>query len=274
MADVAIRLAAIPRNSSETSGMQMTGDGALLNVPTVARYLIRDGRDIWVDPEPGAAQKNVRLYLLGSAFGMLLHQRAMLPLHANAVVLNEQAVAFLGHPGAGKSTVAAWFADRSHHLLTDDVCLVTKINLGCPTAHLGLPRMRLWREAMEATGRDPAQFDRSFDDMDKYDVPLVSQPAQATAPLRALYVLSTSQAGSCTKIRRLMGAEALDAVVANTYRGSYVSMLDGMQQFIEQCIGLVRQVPVFQAERKWGYDVFDEQALMLEKHASAIIAGS
>jgi hypothetical protein len=273
-ADVVIRSAAISRVSCEISGMQITSEGALLNVPTVGRYLIQDGRNISVQPEPGAAEKNVRLYLLGSAMGMLLHQRMMLPLHANAVLLSGAAVAFLGHPGAGKSTMAAWFADKGYELLSDDVCLVTKIKEGYPTAHVGLPRIRLWREAMEASGRDPAHFDRSFDDMDKYDVPLTALPSQAAAPLGALYVLSSTRDPGSPEIRRLVGTEALDAVIANTYRGSYVNLLGAMQTFVEQCIQLVRQIPVFEASREWGFEVFDEQAQILERHASGVIAGS
>ena len=72
-------------------------------------------------------------------------------------------------------------------------------------------------------------------------------------------------------VTRLQGSEAVDAVVSNTYRGSYVAMLNAMPQYLQQCIALVRQVPVFRARRLWGYDVFDDQARTLEYHARSVV---
>ena len=85
---------------------------------------MRDGNQIVIDAAPDATDRNVRLFLLGSALGALLHQRGLLPLHANAIDLGGGAVAFSGHSGAGKSTIAAWFHDRGHRILADDVCVV------------------------------------------------------------------------------------------------------------------------------------------------------
>ena len=79
---------------------------------------------------------------------MILHQRSLLPLHANAMVVEGRAIGFMGHPGAGKSTLAAWFHDRGFDVLADDVCVVTPGPDGRPLAHPGIPRLRLWREAL------------------------------------------------------------------------------------------------------------------------------
>ena len=43
------------------------------------------------------------------------------PLHATAVVVDGEAVAFLGDCGYGKSTLGAAFLARGFPLLTDDV---------------------------------------------------------------------------------------------------------------------------------------------------------
>src|SRR6186997_1401825 len=85
-------------------GIQATGDTVLLTVPGTARYLVRGRREIVVDPAPDGSERNVRLFLLGSALGILSHRRGLLPLHANAVVADGGAYAFGGHSGAGKST--------------------------------------------------------------------------------------------------------------------------------------------------------------------------
>ena len=48
-------------------------DGTRIQIDGVAEFSVADGSNIWVSPAPGAASRNVRLYLLGSAMGLLLH---------------------------------------------------------------------------------------------------------------------------------------------------------------------------------------------------------
>ena len=96
-ADVRISGAVV---AGSEEGISFGPDGAVLHIKGIASYLIRDGRGILVDPAPDAVERNVRLYLLGSAFGILLHQRGLLPLHANAIEIDGHAVAFMNEvPG-------------------------------------------------------------------------------------------------------------------------------------------------------------------------------
>ena len=86
--EVTIRLGRLPAGGP---GLQATDHGMLLTVDGIAQYAIADGADITIDREPGVPDANVRLYLLGSAMGVLLHQRGLLPLHANAVEIGGKA---------------------------------------------------------------------------------------------------------------------------------------------------------------------------------------
>lgn len=269
--EVEITLGAVP--SSEHSGYRATEDGTLLSVPKVGRYLIREGRQIVVDPAPGASERNVRLFLLGSAIGALLHQRGLLPLHANAIDIGGRAIAFSGHSGAGKSTIAAWFHDRGHRILADDVCVIGFDERARALAYPGIPRLRLWREALEASGRDTDAYARSFDDTDKYDVPTQVEVGAGPVPLAAIYLLrKADETGSDANIDQLKGVDAVDTLVSNTYRGGYLSMIGRTSEHLGACIKVARAVPVFRAQRLWGFDRFDEQAERLRDHASAQLA--
>lgn len=271
--DATIRIGSVPSlGPDEKTGYTVTPEGTLLNVTDVGRYWIADGREMIAEPAAGGSERNLRLYLLGSALGALLHQRGLLPLHANAIEVDGRAVAFMGHSGAGKSTMAAWFHDRGFRILADDVCVVTFGETGRPVAHAGIPRLRLWREALEASGRAADDFQASFDDMDKYDVPTASRAAPpAPLNLGAVYLLSKA-AQDEGGIRRLQGVAAVDALVANTYRGGYVKLAGGgTERHLRACLELVRAVPVFAAERVWGYERFDEQARLLEAHARSAV---
>src|SRR3954471_5329873 len=191
-AQVDIRRAGVGAPVEGIAGYSSTAEGTLLRVPHVGRFLIREGREIIVEPAQGASERNVRLFLLGSALGALLHQRGLLPLHANAIEMDGRAVAFSGHSGAGKSTIAAWFHDRGRRILTDDVCVIGFDAGAAAVAYPGIPRLRLWREALEASGRDAGGYSRSFDALDKYDVPSEHRAIEPL-PLAAIYLLRQAE---------------------------------------------------------------------------------
>ena len=264
-ADVRIRLGRIDAPADTAPGLHVDGDDALLVVQSIGRFLTRGGREMIVEPAAETSVRNLRLYLLGSGFAAILHQRGLLPLHANAVVVDGRAIGFMGHPGAGKSTLAAWFHDRGFDVLADDVCVVTAGPDGRPLAHPGIPRLRLWREALEASGREASAYERSFDDMDKYTVPTDLERTLPAVPLSHLYLLE--KAGEEAAVDRLEGASAVEAMVANTYRGSYVPLMGRTRAHLLACAGLARTVPVFRARRRWGYDSFDMEGEALEAHA-------
>lgn len=268
-ADVDIRLGSVESGEPGQVGYAPTTGGTLLTVPEVGRYRITGGREIVVDPLPSASPRNVRLFLLGSALGAILHQRGILPLHANAIDFGGRAVAFSGHSGAGKSTIAAWFHDRGHVVLSDDVCVTAFNEAGRVIAHPGIPRLRLWREALDASGRTADGLGRSFDNLDKYDVPTDNSSLRRPLPLDRVYVLRKAPEGAAeARIRRLTGVEAVEALVANTYRGAFLKMIGRTGEHLNACLRVARSVPVFVAERKWGFDSFDEQARLLEEHAN------
>ncbi|HYD38983.1 MAG TPA: hypothetical protein VEA60_15295 [Allosphingosinicella sp.] len=269
VADVSVRLGRTGASAETAPGLHVDGDDALLVVKAIGRFRIRSGREMIVEPLADVSPRNLRLYLLGSAFAAILHQRKLLPLHANAVIVDGRAIGFMGHPGAGKSTLAAWFHDRGFDVLADDVCVVTTGADGVPLAHPGIPRLRLWREALEATGREVSAYQRSFDDMDKYTVPTDLGRTLPAMPLSHLYLLDKAEGEPL--VERIEGAAAVEAMVANTYRGAYVPMMGLNRQHLLACAQLARTVPVFRARRRWGFDAFDVEGEALEQHARAWI---
>jgi hypothetical protein len=272
--DVTIEAAPIADEPVPGSEVSAVNGALVLVVPDIARFRISGGNAIIVDAERGIPERNVRLFLLGSAFGALLHQRGLLPLHANAVEIDGKAVAFMGASGEGKSTLAAWFHDRGYKVLADDVCVVGFDGAGVPHAYPGLPRLRLWNEALEALGREATRYDRSYvgaaEQLEKFDVPIErSAIACSTAPLTVIYLL---QRGDELSIAQLRGVEAAEALFANTYRGSYLPMIKGQKDHWHSAVLLVQAVPVYRAVRQWDLANLDEQCSRLLAHAEGAIA--
>ena len=256
-------------------GYSARPDGTLLHVPEVGRYLIRDGREILVSPAIEATERDLRLFLLGSAFGALLHQRGLMPLHANAIDLGGRAIAFCGASGVGKSTLAAWFNDRGHPVLSDDVCVIDFDGAGRAIARHGLRRLRLWKDALEATGRRISEFEPSFDRLrearDKYDVPIDGSRDPAPIELAAVYLLDRPSDGGTSAIVPLLGVAAVDALVSNTYRGGLLPGIGGIGDHLMTCVRIAGQVPIFRVERDWGRQAFEAGTLALEAHARSVL---
>lgn len=243
-ADVRIELGRVPTDGQFGPGVHPVKGGALLVVDKAARYFVADGSRIVVQPEDGASSRNVRLFLLGSVFGLLLHQRGLLPLHANAVEIDGRAVAFTGGPGAGKSTLAAWFSDRGFALIADDVAVID-FEGETPIIQPGLPRLRLWKRVIEATGRDPSDYPLSVEGdaaYDKRDV-LLARAKVASGPRRLGAIVELGRTGPL--IEPLLGAAAAEAVMSHTYRGEYVKPLQTVREHWLMSMKLAGAVPVY-----------------------------
>jgi hypothetical protein len=272
--EVLIRRGTVP--GKRAAGLHADKDSLVLVVPDVGRFRIAEGTSITVEPEPGVPERNVRLFLLGSAFGALLHQRGLLPLHANAVEIDGKAVAFMGESGSGKSTLAAWFHDHGCRVLADDVCVVRFDATGRAMACAGLPRLRLWVDAMELTGRDRDGLHRSYvgeaGDLDKFDVPVeLSAMMPGDAVLGAVYLLDD---GEEFAIEPLAGVEAADAIFANTYRGAYVAATGTHRDHWHAAMTLARRTPVFRVMRTKSFGEFPAECEALLRHASESASGS
>ncbi len=229
---------------------RLEGRGYRLEVDGVARFEIERGEAIDVERLPGVPDANVRLFLLGSVFGALLHQRGAFPLHANAVVIGGRAIAFTGPSGSGKSTLAAWFGDHDHHVIADDVCVIDSDEAHRVVVRPGLPRLRLWRDALKNSGRNPDDYRPSFegalDDRDKFDVPLVPKQVERAYPLSAVVHLVDSPH---LAVRRLDARACIAVLVENTYRGYLVRQIGMAERHFEMCVRLARTIPLLECRR-------------------------
>jgi len=91
----------LPQPTASGPTWQIAGKQFLLRIPDIARFLLNDGREIVVAPESEAAAADLPIFTLGSAFGILLHQREQIVVHASAVRVGDKAVLFCGQSGAG-----------------------------------------------------------------------------------------------------------------------------------------------------------------------------
>ncbi len=263
VADVKIHFESLP---AELPSGTASNNEFVLDAGKIARYRIRGGTEIAIDPHIGSSERNIRLYLLGSAMGILCHQRGLMPLHANAIAINGSAVAFAGRKGVGKSTLAAHFQARGFKVLCDDVCVVGFDKSGGPVAWPGLPRLKLWRDAAQAFGHNSNALERVADGIEKYLVPLSAPAVQTPFPLARIYILGDLAPGSPAAISRLTGTAAPQAILLNIYRPEFLAPMGLAAANFTQVALVAKDTQVFTAPRERGYHVFSREAARLESH--------
>jgi hypothetical protein len=126
----------------------LTPDGCAYSAwDGVGEFLVAaDGRRIFCRQAPDCADESFQVYLLGQALAVALVQQHFEPLHATAVVADGRAIAFLGQPAFGKSTLAACFLEGGHRLLTDDLLVLRESSRGL-VGYPGPARLKMFPHA-------------------------------------------------------------------------------------------------------------------------------
>ena len=193
-----------------------------------------------------ASQESFHVYLLGQALSFALVNCGLEPLHATTVVVNGEAVAFLGESGFGKSTLAACFLQAGYRMLTDDLLILNK-DAGTFIAYPGPLRIKLYPHlAHRFLGRASNGVAMNSETR-KLILPLSGDRVSlAPAPLRALYTLAAPSEMSRKqpiRISVLPPREGFMALVKNTFNSRIVHPARLERQF-KQMTRLASVVPV------------------------------
>jgi len=227
--DVHIVRGTVPESLENADGKgvlyEAAADEFLLRMPDIARYLVRNGNEIVIDEAPNALPMDVRVFMLGSCVGALLHQREMLVLHASAIRTEKGAVLFAGNSGAGKSTLLGAMLDRGYRMIVDDVCGAVDGATDDVEVLSGYPRTRLWADAAERLEVETDGLDRTRPTIEKFERQVPDAFWPDPSPMRQLYVLNSHNDDAIT-IEELPTIDAFAVVLHHTYRRLF---LEGLQ---------------------------------------------
>ncbi len=123
--------------------------------------------------------------LRGPVCSFYLLDRGFEPLHAGAVVHRGRAMALVGAPGAGKSSLTAWLARQCGGFLSDDVLPLKKAGRRV-LAFTGLPHLRLTPPSVRPLGWSAAG---TVSRAEKISVPIHARLRPGGHPLARVYLL-------------------------------------------------------------------------------------
>ncbi len=243
--DVVIRFGSAENCLSESCRQVFSG-----LLPKVGNFLIRNGNEVIVEPLPDVDDRILRPCILGSAMSVILQQRGFLVLHASAVVMQGEAIAFLGASGAGKSTTASAFMKHGYSVITDDV-LAIQFKDGIPVVIPSYPFIKLLPDAVVALGHDVETFPLLNRTTTKRMQTFENSYLQDAYPLGKIYALAISDRH---EVQDCPSTEALLSLVNHSRALNALTDPDSKKQHFQQCSDIVKSTPFSILHRKPGLD--------------------
>jgi hypothetical protein len=224
-----------PETSKWFQHLPLEDGSTYLRWKGLSEFLVSpDGTRVTICPASRASQAAVHTYLLGQVLSFALLKKGIESLHATVVVVDGNAVGFLGDCGIGKSTLAASFLQLGYRMLTDDVLVVRqqgKTLLAFP----GPARIKLF----PGTAKSLLEHGGAGVPMNQRTSKLVirlhkNQIEESPVPLRALYVLPTYMGAARSRsirIRELSQSRACVELLKSTFNNSVLDPWRLQQQF-------------------------------------------
>mgnify|MGYP000409081336 CR=1 FL=1 len=240
---------------------QIADNEVWLHVPEVARYHVSNGNRILVDPFEKSHTKNIILYLLGTCFGAIAHQRNNLVIHGNAIRFGDHCVIFAGQSGNGKSTLAAAFYQKGFEILADDVSVID----GEGHAQPSYPQMKLWPDTAEKLNVDITELEHVCVGFDKYAYPLTEGFCSTPLPVKAIYILNTHDKDSFI-FEEVKGIDKFFPIKKNTYRKGLLKGLGLKKQHLTLSSKFASNIRVINITRPTkGFEI-EKLVTLIEQH--------
>ena len=267
--DVTIRCAPVPATLEglTTSGptWEIADEEFLLRVPGVARFLIARGQEIIMELEPDAEERDAAGFVLGTSFGILLHQRGALVLHGAAVASDGRAIAICGVSGAGKSTLAAALCRNGCSFVADDICVIGLNGLGEPIVLADGRKLKLWQESIVKLNLTEQRGEAVHDAFEKYYL----QPFdRITEPpkLSAIYALREARPPFQAGVESLALPDAMRILEHEAYRPGLYAKMGSKPEMLAKAAAVFGHAKAFLLIRPRGFEHLEETIATLRTH--------
>lgn len=230
-------------NDNENEFLKIRENELRLKVDGVGSFRITNSKNIeWSPLNNMVPEEDIRIFLLGSAFGALLIQKGILLFHGNALQKDGKAIACLGHSGSGKSTLAYALMQEGWELLADDLVAITKDGYVLP----GIQRIKLWRDSAEAFGLDTNSLLPIRKGVEKYSIDFKSQNEPRKNKLLTIYLIFNQEIEIKDKRIKTLNKEKVAAkrLINQVFRPRFVKGLKRESDNFIAISKLIKSVPV------------------------------
>lgn len=247
------------------SKIKLSKDKIWFHIPNIATYCISNGNEIIVEVAKEADMQLMKVYLMCSCLGFIMIQRNMIAIHGGVIEMDDKAVIFTGDRGAGKSTLTTALRQKGYNFISDDVASIEIDKV--PYVMPGFPYQKLCESAMDKFGYDKESHTSFMSDKEvKYIVPALDQFVYEGRELVGIVKLTVGDVNEVT-IEEIRGAEKLNNIIENIYRGEYIKYLGKMDSiYLKQCIDIAKNIRFFKITRPANKFTVDEQIDLIKRN--------
>ncbi len=247
--DVLIEKGKVPRKltNPEKVGVryQAKKNEFLLFVDNICKFYILNGSKIIIEDVGNPSLSEIKLFLLGSAFGALIFQRGKIPFHGSTVLINNKAIIISGVSGAGKSTATAELVLQGYPIIADDVSLIDIVdNKVC--VFPGFARIKLWADTIKLL-KISDNLEKIRPQLEKYSFPVDNYHNKETEISTVVIIKTKNTEGVI--IKELKGVEKFKILNNNIYRKQFAKSLKVEQEQFKIVSQMSAKVKLYVLER-------------------------
>ena len=248
--DVTIGFGEVPEHLPEVNGSGVLFEAALndflFKFEVIGRYRVQNGSRIIIQPEREALPSEIRLVLLGSSIGALLHQRGMLAIHGSAITDGKQTMILSGQSGVGKSTLAAGLLELGYSFIADDISVIGQNEKQDYIVESGIPHLKLWKDILVHLNKAD-DLSRVRPQLEKYRIP-IPVLEEETPSLSKIVILSPSNSTDFS-YSEILGKDTFHLLRNSTYRLQFIDKMNQTEAHFRNLSQLVNSVQMFHAKR-------------------------
>ena len=262
--DIVVQIRKLENNSITTiynqPYLKITPDEIILSIEEAGTFVIREGTVINVSPAPNVEDALLRRYIIGTVMALLLYQRGLLVLHASSININGIAVAFLGNPGSGKSSIAAALHKNGHEIITDDVSAIDfkEENI---KVFPGYPQIKLSDDVSRSLGYDINSSIKLDKQEKKRGYRVNNRLIESPIELRQIYILTKA---SDQGIERITHQEAVKEIIRHSYPTRFAQP-ENPEHFLK-CVNIVNKIPLYRLNRSSSLHALPMLAQLVEEN--------
>lgn len=226
-----------------------------MQVEGIGSFYACNGTEVEYSPTDGATLASIELYLNGSVYGAILHQRKILPLHGSSFKWHDKGILICGEAGSGKSSLTASFCLEGAEFLTDDVTPIL-FNNGKPFIWALSDRIKLWNDTFQQLNIENNGFHSIDPETEKYYYPMDADKGEINE-FDQIYIvgISNEQEVSFTE---LTGGSKFVTLRNEIYRYEYLQgMPDNESIYFKNIIDLCNRTRVFGITRPENIMILD-----------------
>lgn len=225
-------------------------------------FEIRNGNKIIMQPKKKADMQLARLYLLGTAMGVLQMQRGTFPIHGGCLNIDGNGLIISGTQGAGKSTLTGAIVNQGYRFLADDVATMTVAGRNIQALPAYAQR-KLCKDACIHQGYDPDQLIVISEEREKYAIRCMQEWHDSPLALQWLIEVIPLKNIDAPRWELVIGKDKLHTLLRSLYR-PWVYQIHGVDPHrMKKLLTAASELQIYRVFRPSGISASDATTEMI-----------